>query len=98
MSFHGAGVKEGRARQPARCRNWPGVRTAWVDGFLDELRESLAAGYLTDSDPEEQAALERRIERLASLYGQQPARLARLLVEGFVERLRLRSGASPAPL
>jgi hypothetical protein len=65
-----------------------GMAPSWVEGFLEELRDSLAAGYLNDAAPQEQAMLERSIEQLDVLYRRQPTQLARTLLQGYV-KLRL---------
>jgi hypothetical protein len=62
-----------------------GMAPPWVEGFLEELRDSLAAGYLNDAAPQEQAMFERRIEQLDVLYRRQPSQLARTLLKGFVK-------------
>jgi hypothetical protein len=81
-------LKHSTRKPVARQAIAGGMVPPWVEGFLEELRDSLAAGYLNDAAPQQQAMLERRIERLAVLYRRQPTRLARTLLKGFVELIR----------
>src|SRR5439155_9554758 len=61
-----------------------GTAPAWVEGFLKELKDQLAAGYLGGLDPRRQAALAKALGRLEAWHGQRPERLARLLVRGYL--------------